>query len=677
MKKVSLLFGIHMHQPVDNFGEAVDNAIKLCYEPFFETMVNYPDFKFAVHSSGWLLNQIKERYPNIFSNMKKLTQCGAIEWVSAGYYEPVLSSIPSHDRQAQITKLNTFIEENFNMTPKGLWLTERVWESSIIPDLHATGIEYAVVDDYHFLSSGFDASRMDGYYETEEGGFPLALFPISQPLRYALPFFSVNRAIQAILECSKTEHSAAVLFDDAEKFGLWPNTHEWVYEKKWLKSFVEAILAHDEIELKHYGKYLDENNSRGLAYLNNTSYFEMGEWSFNGEQTLALEALKEHLGSDYFKHTGIAFIKGGIWKNFFIKYHESNYLHKRMLFHSLKQKNLSKDAKESLYKLQTNDVFWHGVFGGLYLPNLRDNAYSYLLKIEREYAKKEISYEYIDIDMNGYKDLKVLSSSISSVFSRRWGGQMIELGSLDSLFNWQNTLMRRKEAYHEKILNPKEIPVKEESDDDSISTIHNTSNKIDEALKAELIYDWHPKHSFIDHFCISPFNIDNFKKVTFNEIGDFVNQPFELDVKTNTFTREGGIYLDKKYNSELQKCYSFVDNKIILDLTCETNYHSELFYGMEFNLHFAHPQLTTINGNKIGEGVVLNNIDKIVIVDTFTNKKIELICDKRCDFNAYILKTISQSEIGFDTVAQQISFIFSLPFKYRLNMQMQFGATDV
>ena len=46
MKKVSLLLGIHMHQPVDNFSEAVDEAIARCYGPFFETMAKYPDFKF-------------------------------------------------------------------------------------------------------------------------------------------------------------------------------------------------------------------------------------------------------------------------------------------------------------------------------------------------------------------------------------------------------------------------------------------------------------------------------------------------------------------------------------------------------------------------------------------------------------------------------------------------------
>ncbi|QOY51801.1 alpha-amylase/4-alpha-glucanotransferase domain-containing protein [Candidatus Sulfurimonas baltica] len=678
MKKVSLLFGIHMHQPVDNFGEAVDEAIELCYGPFFKTMVKYPDFKFAVHCSGWLLDQIRNKHPKIFSNMSKLTKKGSIEWVSAGYYEPVLSSIPSRDRQAQVNKLNSYIKEHFNATAEGLWLTERVWESSIVPDLNKVGIKYAIVDDYHFLSSGFSASKMDGYYMTEEGGYPLALFPISQSLRYALPFFSVERAIDAILECSKEEDSAAIIFDDAEKFGLWPKTHKWVYEEKWLKHFVEAVIAHENIETMHYSKYLAQNNSRGLAYLNDTSYFEMGEWSLSSDNTLALEELKEHVGSEYIEKMGVAFIKGGIWKNFFIKYHESNYLHKRMLSHSVHQESLKASSLESLYKMQTNDVFWHGVFGGIYLPNLRDNAYRHLLEIEREQAKNKISFERKDIDMDGYDELKVLSKSLSTVFSSRWGGQMIEFGSLDKLFNWQNTLMRRKEAYHAKILNP--IQHKIVSSDqirDGIETIHNSSEKIDESLKAELIYDWHPKHSFIDHFSTNPFELESFRKLSFCEVGDFANHSFEMDVKTNTFRRKGGIYLDKRYVSEVEKSYTFDDESVTLDFTCSSEYTQKLFYGMECNFHLAHPHHATLNGQKVQSGLSIDDIDTLTIVDTFTEKKITLTCSKKCNVHAYILNTVSQSESGFDTVAQQISLIFSVGFESNLNMQINLGVSNV
>ncbi len=676
MSKVSLLFGIHMHQPVDNFGHSVDEAIELCYAPFFETMIKYPDFKFALHCSGWLLNEIKQKHPKIFSNMKKLTRKGSIEWVSAGYYEPILSAIPSRDRQAQIDKLNSFIEKNLKSKPQGLWLTERVWESAIVPDLRACGIKYAVVDDYHFLSSGFDAKKMDGYYITEEGGEDLALFPISKSLRYALPFYSVKRAIDTILECKKDENSAAIIFDDAEKFGLWPKTHEWVYEKKWLESFVEAVLENEKIKTEHYGSYLEKNRSKGIAYLNNTSYFEMGEWSLKPKQSLALEALKEHVADEYFEKMGVAFIKGGIWKNFFVKYSESNYLHKRMLSHSINQEKLKKRALESLYKLQTNDVFWHGVFGGLYLPNLRDNAYTYLLEIERSFAKKKITYKVEDIDKDGYDELKVLTPKLSVVLTSHYGGQMVEFGSLEVLFNWQNTLMRREEAYHEKILNPKESLHVEDKSDDEIATIHNDS-LVDKSLKDELIYDWHLKYSFIDHFSPNTFELERFKRASFHEVGDFTNQPFELDEKSHTFSREGGIYLDKKYPTYLKKEYAFTDESISLDITCKSDYAEKLYYGCEFNFHLAHPHLATFNAKKIAEGLELKEIQKLEIVDTFTQKVLTITLSEKCDLAAYTLKTISQSESGFDKVSQQISLIFFTSFKEDIALHVELGVDDV
>ena len=594
MKKVKLLFGVHMHQPVDNFGDAVDKAIELCYAPFFETMRKYSKFKFALHSSGWLLNEIKTRYPKVFKDIEYLTKKGSIELVGAGYYEPILSSISSQDRRTQINKLSSYLKKNLNSTPNGAWLTERVWDSSIIADLRASNLEYVVVDDYHFLSSGFDENKMDGYYESEEGGEKIALFPISASLRYALPFFSVERSIDAIVECAKSDGGAAIIFDDLEKFGLWPKTHEWVYEKGWLERFLEAVLKDERVETMHYSDFLHSNRSKGLAYLNNTSYFEMGEWSLKSELSLELEALKRSVGDEYFKKRGVALIRGGIWKNFFIKYHESNYIHKRMLEHSLHQERLKKDALESLYKLQTNDVLWHGVFGGLYLANLRDNAYRYLLEIESSLAKKKHTVSFFDIDRDGYEELKVLTKGLSMLFSSKYGAQLIEFGSLEMLFNWQNTLMRRYEAYHEKILHPVQ-KIHKELSDDAIATIHNDEVEIDEALKDELIYDWHPKYSLIDHICSEPYSLENFKRANFKEVGDFANQPFVFDEMQMLFKRDGGVYLDKKYGTSLSKKYSFEDLKLGVELTLRSEFEDKLNYGMEFNFHFAHPRKVLLN----------------------------------------------------------------------------------
>ncbi len=675
MKKVSLLFGIHMHQPVDNFGDSVNEAIRSCYKPFFETMVKYPEFKFALHCSGWLLDQIRIYHPALFENMQYLTQKGSIEWLSAGYYEPVLSSIPSHDRIAQITKLNRFIKKYFHVKPTGLWLTERVWESSLVPDLVQSGIDYVVVDDYHFLSSGFDASRLDGYYTTEESAEEVNLFPISKSLRYALPFYSVQKAIDSILACSLNENSAAIVFDDAEKFGLWPKTHEWVYEKHWLEEFIEAILADERIVPQHYGEYIQQNRSLGIAYLNNTSYFEMGEWSLNSKQAVALEELKQSVGEHYFNEMGVSFIKGGIWKNFFIKYSESNYLHKRMLYFSKQQEKLSKKALDALYKLQTNDVFWHGIFGGIYLPNLRDNAYRYLLEIESFRAKKEIGTQRLDIDKDGYDELKVLTKNLSAVFSSRFGGQMMEFGSFDTLFNWQNTLMRRQESYHMKLLHVKDDRTDLHKDD--IDTIHSDTVVLDEALRSELIYDWHPKYSFIDHFSRDEFTAESFKDMSYRDVGDFANQPFVLSKNKTSFSRTGGLYLDWCYETKLKKEYRFKENSIHLDLKCNSEYTQRVFYAMEFNFHFAHPYKVTFNDQTLENGFTQYNCNELMMVDEFTNKIIKLKMDQPCTVFAYILNTISKSESGFNKTAQEISFVVTLPFESKLKLKVDLELSDV
>ena len=58
-----LLFGIHMHQPIDNFDWVIKHGVEVCYGPFFEVMSKYPQFKFAVHCSGWLMEEIKSKHP--------------------------------------------------------------------------------------------------------------------------------------------------------------------------------------------------------------------------------------------------------------------------------------------------------------------------------------------------------------------------------------------------------------------------------------------------------------------------------------------------------------------------------------------------------------------------------------------------------------------------------------
>lgn len=667
--KTSLLLGIHMHQPVDNFEWVIEMGIKTCYEPFFEVMSRYPDFKFSVHCSGWLMERIAQLRPSLYEKILTLAHNGSIEFFSAGYYEPILSVIPSRDRVMQIERLNESIKEQFNQTPKGLWLTERVWESALIPDLNRAGIAYTVMDDYHFQCAGFDHEGLDGYYMSEEGGIPMGLFPISQKLRYAIPFLNVESAIEAIKSYDRQQDSAAIIFDDAEKFGMWPGTYEWVYEKGWLEKFVKAVLADEEIETCHYGEYFKSHHSRGIAYLPNVSYYEMGEWSLRADDALILEAMKAEMGLERYEREGVKFLKGGIWKNFFVKYPESNRLHKRMIELSCAYHNGEGAFETPLYKLQTNDPLWHGVFGGLYLPNLRDNSYRYLIECENiRYGKKKALVSDQN-ELDGYSKYKSVSSNLIARFDSAHGGQLVELDIRDQCFNYQNTLTRRKEAYHKRLFeipSEKGVPIEE-----GIDTIHHASGSFDDTLRDEIIYDWYLKNSFIDHISDERFNTESFRHCSFHEYGDFANQPFESSMgkESIAFSRDGGIYSGPKYNTKLFKSFSFGSETIDFILRLESEVTGAFKYVMEHNFHFSEYEHLLINGLSLQASGEIENIQNFEIIDTVLKKKITLRMDKPFSAHYFKLQTLSQSEQGFDLSVQGLSIALVFDFETYLGIE--------
>ena len=675
--KTSLLFGIHMHQPVDNFDWVIEMGIQTCYEPFFEVMSRYSDFKFSVHCSGWLMERIEQLRPSLYAKIVMLAQKGSIEFFSAGYYEPILSVIPAEDRVAQIRRLNDSIKERFSQVPQGLWLTERVWESALIPDLSRSGIGYTVMDDYHFQCAGFDSEGLDGYYMSEEGGVPMGLFPISQKLRYAIPFLTVESAILAIKSFNRKEDSAAIIFDDAEKFGMWPGTHEWVYKKGWLEKFVQTVLADESIETRHYGEYFKSRHPRGIAYLPNVSYYEMGEWSLKADDALALEALKEEMGLERYEREGVKFLKGGIWKNFFVKYPESNRLHKRTIELSRAFHAGEGDFELPLHKAQTNDSLWHGVFGGLYLPNLRDNAYTYLIECENiRYGKKKVLVSDTN-ELDGYPKYKSVSSKLIARFDAAHGAQLVELDVRDKCFNYQNTLTRRKEAYHKRLFETpceKSVPIEE-----GIDTIHHASGSFDDTLREAIIYDWYLKNSFVDHISDECFDAESFRRCTFSEYGDFANQPFESSQSKDsiTFFRNGGVYRGEKVKTTLSKRFTFGSDSINFALGLESKATGRFKYVMEHNLHFSDYETLLINGIPLEQNGNIDNIKSFEIIDTVLKKKITFRMDKPCHAYYFQLHTLSQSEQGFDLSVQCLSIAFVFDFEFSLTIEGTLEITRV
>jgi hypothetical protein len=626
--KTALLLGVHSHQPVDNFDHVVLEAIDKSYAPFFKTLNKYPDFKFNAHFSGWLLEFIQKRDKELFNLMRSMSERGQIEWFGGGYYEPILASIPSCDRISQIDKLSDFIEKNFFQRPRGLWLTERVWDVSIVGDLTKRGIEYAIVDDYHLLCAGASNDRLNGWYKTESGGETLGVFPISQALRYQAPFWEHHVVVENIAKIG----GAAILFDDGEKFGSWPGTHEWVYEKGWLESFVKAVLECETIKTERYGEYKARVAPLGLVYLPEVSYAEMGEWSLNPREAIRLEEIKNRLGEEDRR-----FIRGATWKNFLVKYEESARIHRRTLALSAKNPRNDEEFQEALLKAQCNDCLWHGIFGGLYLPNLRDTAWRYIIAAENALKPKNGFY-YEDWNLDGYLETKIVTDSLIVDFQTK-GAALIGLHIRSANFNLLDTLTRRFEAYHGKIKADKS----QKEGQSGAKTIHDaqTLSADEEALK-HLVVDRYVRAGFIDHIIEGEFNLDGFFSQNFIE----------------TETLANAIYSVKGAQNEVFFSSDRVDKTITVRdeaITVSTKIKQNARYAQEHNFHFADLSRVTIGGERADRSIAFAAANRLELYDPYLNITIALASNRDFIALAHPLYTVSQSESGVDLTCQGIA----------------------
>ncbi len=678
MSQVKFLFGIHNHQPVGNFEHVIENTYNYSYKPFIDLLYEYPQIKFSMHCSGILWDYFFDRHPEFIKIVKEMVERGQIELISGGYYEPILSSISQKDRINQIKMMNKFLFKTFGVNPEGLWLTERIWEQNIVKDIVSAGIKYTLVDDYHFYSAGLEKRELTGYYVTEEEGCVLYIFPISQMLRYYIPFRLVEEVIEFFKKFSfgdKNEVVGLTMCDDGEKFGGWPKTYDHVYKDGWLKKFLNKICENQNwLSTMTYSEFIKVQLPKGRIYLPTASYFEMGEWTLPQKTQEIFEDILKEFEHNPNKEKYLQFMRGGYWKNFLTKYSESNNMHKKMLFVSdkvnkiKKIKNYNANVKggeektkpifnqlnmeqitTNLYKAQCNCAYWHGIFGGLYLPHLREAIYEHLIKAEKELYKKD-TVSIIDYDKDGLDEIVIENISYEAIIKPSYGGSVIELDLKDYNKNLLNVLTRRKEAYHRKLI---EYDKKQNVfNSNETKTIHDLVLSKEKNLSQYLFYDWYNRYSFLDHFLHPDTKYNDFVRCQYGEVGDFVLEPYEIIAKdeknfVTKLSRKGNVWLNnERISIEVVKEYKFAPN-----ISCKymiknnSDKKVELWFMSENNLMISYPEK-----NNLGEIYT----EKWISKDNENGYRVEILVSKKTNFWIFPIETISISESGFERTYQGV-----------------------
>jgi 4-alpha-glucanotransferase len=458
MTPIRFAFGLHLHQPVGNFDHVFAQHVEDVYRPLLDTLADREFLPVILHLSGPLLEWLEAHERKYLDRLGRLVADAKVEILLAGFYEPVLASLPRLDRVEQVRWMQEAIRARFGVEATGLWLTERVWEPDLAADLSDAGVCYALVDDRHFLATGFRAEQLHAPFWTESDGKRVALFPIDERLRYLIPFRPPEETADYLRELRGAGHGLAVLADDGEKFGGWPGTKDWVYGQGWLDRFIatiERLVVNGEAQLSRLDEALMAVPSGGIAYLPTCSYREMESWSLPPDAAIRLARLERDLGEARTAGPDGALIRGAHWCNFLVKYSESNRMHKKMqaLSSLSRARGENTEVRRAIGRSQCNDAYWHGVFGGLYLPHLRDAIWRNLAAAEGALRQGEgLAWERLDFDCDGHEEIWIHSAAFSALVSPHRGGAIEEYTVFARGINYANVLTRRREAYHDLAL---------------------------------------------------------------------------------------------------------------------------------------------------------------------------------------------------------------------------------
>ncbi len=685
--RISLALAIHNHQPVGNFGWVFAEVYDRAYLPMLEALERHHGVRLSLHYTGALLEWLAAERPEFLLRLGDLVARNQVELLGGGLYEPVLASLPERDRVAQLSRMAGELERITGTRPRGAWLAERVWEPDLPTALAAAGYQWTILDDQHFRAAAIPEANLWGAYTTEDQGNLLTVFGTEQGLRYRIPFGSVEDVIGYLREhATEAGDRVGMMGDDGEKFGSWPTTYEHCWGSgRWVERFFEALEANASwLSTVTPSQWLDREPPIGRVYVPTSSYVEMSEWALPPDESVVFSKLLHDAVAAH--RPEARWLRGGFWRNFQVKYREINDLHKQMLRTSAKVAAMGEGrsrttALDHLHRGQSNDCYWHGLFGGIYISHMRLATYEHLIAAEdaadRALGTTSVA-ETRDLDMDGLPEVYLAEpGQVVTVKPSEGAG----IGSWDMRAAWHAlgaVLRRRPEAYHE-ILRAHEAKDPADAapaiaEGGAPASIHDLVMVKEEGLSRRLFYDDHERRSGLLRFLAPDVTPEAVAMAAAAELGDFRDGPYRVDhlAPGQVSLSRNGTALGQPLT--VTKTIRIDERRLTPELMIEVEVHHrgdapiETRLAIELTIHLlggggnpsAWYDIAGARTAHDGTGQV-TRVDAIGYGNDWIGVAIEARPEPAADAWWSPIETVSNSESGFERVYQGSSLVVSWP----------------
>lgn len=552
MRSINFVIGILLKPTYHTPDYVIEQLYREQYFPFFNILNQNPHVKVVCYLNGRLLEWAEKFHKEFIDLLKELVIKGQIEFLSGGYFDPILPIIPAADRRGQIKLLNEKIKKIFRLTPHGVWLTAQSFSPAIIADLNSLGIEYVALGDFHLNETALENQQQFSPLLVNHFNQKIKALVSSEPLERLVAHVSPDKILLYLKKIAS--------FDPQKITAVFC---EPIFTEEYLSNWFEFIKA----------------NLTWLKITRGCDYFE---------QTLAFAKvyLKEKAAPAVEKQAG------GLLQNNFTKHPELNHLYKRMLNVSLKIEALKKGgalgrvkAREEkikaalleLYQAQCQDAYLPSETGGAYLSTIRRNAYAHLIAAEeilsnlthgtQNFCDLSIS----DFDGDTYDEIEVSTKTFSAQLAPDYGGALLELD-----------------------FKPKKL-----------NLIDTFSNQATSGRKV----------SFLDHALTLETTLDEFRQGKAKTFAAFAGQPYSVLPKrgkgnvTVTFKREEPV-LDGRLT--LTKTITFFagQSQILAEYTLKNNSKKTLAF--RFGTEFC---LSNLSDKKMKEAYDIEGINRVRLFD--------------------------------------------------------------
>jgi len=372
---------------------------------------------------------------------------------------------------------------------------------------------------------------------------------------------------------------------------------------------------------------------------------------------------------------------GGNFNNFFKKYPEAGRMHERMIHVSDMVEAASRDnslesfsagikqARKELCKAQSNCAYWHGIFGGAYLPHLRSGVYSHLIKAERIIdgagvaARNKKTSETLSWNFNSFSRETVLDSDKIRIFIKSSsGGAVSEIDYKPLDLNLTNTITRIKETYHEKLKKNYAERIKtarKSIKDGALADINDVMGVGRRGLQKKLIYDSYRRMSFLTHIFLDKKPLrKRYKRVESYDSflkGEYCSRAaIRGETVIGEFTRRDKVFQNDGSVLDLE-----VNKSITLATAAEIEFSHRVKvkprsvpvveYGVEFNFliwdrcFLSKPKFIKT------DGMFLKDQYSKVVLRFFFNRKFPIL--------TYPIYSVNETENGLNKTFQGISLI--------------------